>query len=89
MRISQGKHGSKLCVEALVYIVCFGFFFVDSAFLNVYVFFILVPIQDPEVMAAFQDVAQNPANISKYQNNPKIMALVTKLSAKFGASPQP
>lgn len=45
--------------------------------------------QDPEVMAAFQDVAQNPANISKYQNNPKIMALVTKLSSKFGASPQP
>ncbi|MEQ2173000.1 hypothetical protein GOODEAATRI_027162, partial [Goodea atripinnis] len=49
----------------------------------------LVQIQDPEVMAAFQDVAQNPANISKYQNNPKIMALVTKLSTKFGAPPQP
>jgi len=46
-------------------------------------------LKDPEVMAAFQDVAQNPANISKYQHNPKIMALVTKLSAKFGASPQP
>lgn len=46
-------------------------------------------IQDPEVMAAFQDVAQNPANISKYQNNPKVMALVTKLSAKFGPPPQP
>lgn len=48
-----------------------------------------IKLQDPEVMAAFQDVAQNPANIAKYQNNPKIMALVTKLSAKFGASPQP
>lgn len=46
-------------------------------------------MKDPEVMAAFQDVAQNPANIAKYQNNPKIMALVTKLSAKFGAPPQP
>lgn len=51
--------------------------------------FIHIYLQDPEVMAAFQDVAQNPANISKYQNNPKIMALVTKLSAKFGAPPQP
>lgn len=40
--------------------------------------------QDPEVMAAFQDVAQNPANMAKYQNNPKVMALITKLSAKFG-----
>ncbi|KAE8282937.1 Hsc70-interacting protein [Larimichthys crocea] len=50
---------------------------------------LLNAMKDPEVMAAFQDVAQNPANIAKYQNNPKIMALVTKLSAKFGASPQP
>ncbi|XP_039972263.1 hsc70-interacting protein isoform X2 [Xiphias gladius] len=50
---------------------------------------LLSAMKDPEVMAAFQDVAQNPANIAKYQNNPKIMALVTKLSAKFGASPQP
>ncbi|XP_047212915.1 hsc70-interacting protein-like isoform X1 [Girardinichthys multiradiatus] len=50
---------------------------------------LLNAMKDPEVMAAFQDVAQNPANISKYQNNPKIMALVTKLSAKFGAPPQP
>lgn len=50
---------------------------------------LLSAMKDPEVMAAFQDVSQNPANIAKYQNNPKIMALVTKLSAKFGASPQP
>lgn len=50
---------------------------------------LLNAMKDPEVMAAFQDVAQNPANISKYQSNPKIMALVTKLSAKFGAPPQP
>ncbi|XP_058509419.1 hsc70-interacting protein [Solea solea] len=50
---------------------------------------LLSAMQDPEVMAAFQDVSQNPANISKYQSNPKIMALITKLSAKFGASPQP
>uniref|UniRef100_A0A1A8GIT0 Suppression of tumorigenicity 13 (Colon carcinoma) (Hsp70 interacting protein) n=1 Tax=Nothobranchius korthausae TaxID=1143690 RepID=A0A1A8GIT0_9TELE len=50
---------------------------------------LLNAMKDPEVMAAFQDVAQNPANISKYQNNPKVMALITKLSSKFGASPQP
>lgn len=50
---------------------------------------LLNAMKDPEVMAAFQDVAQNPSNIAKYQNNPKIMALVTKLSSKFGASPQP
>ncbi|KAI1884544.1 hypothetical protein AGOR_G00227470 [Albula goreensis] len=45
---------------------------------------VLMAMKDPEVMAAFQDVAQNPANISKYQSNPKIMALITKLSSKFG-----
>lgn len=44
-------------------------------------------LQDPEVMAAFQDVAQNPANMSKYQNNPKVMSLISKLSAKFGSKP--
>ncbi|XP_041672858.1 hsc70-interacting protein [Cheilinus undulatus] len=58
-----------------------GEFFKDPELMNA--------MKDPEVMAAFQDVAQNPANIAKYQNNPKIMALVTKLSAKFGAPPQP
>ncbi|XP_060101379.1 hsc70-interacting protein isoform X2 [Heteronotia binoei] len=45
---------------------------------------VLAAMQDPEVMAAFQDVAQNPANVSKYQNNPKVMNLIGKLSAKFG-----
>ncbi|KAK7939405.1 hypothetical protein WMY93_002731 [Mugilogobius chulae] len=50
---------------------------------------LLNAMKDPEIMAAFQDVSANPANIAKYQNNPKIMALVSKLSAKFGASPQP
>ena len=41
-------------------------------------------LQDPEVMVAFQDVAQNPANMSKYQSNPKVMNLISKLLAKFG-----
>ncbi|XP_015274661.1 PREDICTED: hsc70-interacting protein [Gekko japonicus] len=48
---------------------------------------VLAAMQDPEVMAAFQDVAQNPANVSKYQNNPKVMNLIGKLSAKFGTQP--
>uniref|UniRef100_A0A3B3S935 ST13 Hsp70 interacting protein n=1 Tax=Paramormyrops kingsleyae TaxID=1676925 RepID=A0A3B3S935_9TELE len=47
---------------------------------------LLMAMKDPEVMAAFQDVAQNPANITKYQNNPKIMALISKLSTKFGGA---
>ena len=41
-------------------------------------------MQYPEVMVAFQDVAQNPANMSGYQSNPNVMNLMGKLSAKFG-----
>ncbi|TEA24448.1 hypothetical protein DBR06_SOUSAS11610044 [Sousa chinensis] len=46
---------------------------------------VLAGMQDPEVMVAFQDVAQNLANMSKYQSNPKVMNLISKLSAKFGS----
>lgn len=52
-------------------------------------FFLQTSFQDPEVMAAFSDVSKNPANIAKYQSNPKIMAIINKLSSKFGAPPQP
>ncbi|KAF3813809.1 hypothetical protein GH733_017788, partial [Mirounga leonina] len=45
---------------------------------------VLAAMQDPEVMVAFQDAAQNPANMSKYQSNPKVMNLISKLLAKFG-----
>uniref|UniRef100_A0A2K5D0N8 STI1 domain-containing protein n=1 Tax=Aotus nancymaae TaxID=37293 RepID=A0A2K5D0N8_AOTNA len=45
---------------------------------------VLAAVQDPEVMVAFQDVAQNPAHMSKYHSNPKVMNLISKLSAKFG-----
>ncbi|CAD7685635.1 unnamed protein product [Nyctereutes procyonoides] len=45
---------------------------------------VLTAMQNPEVMVAFQDVAQNPANMSKYQSNPKVINLISKLSAKFG-----
>ncbi|KAF3830960.1 hypothetical protein GH733_002198 [Mirounga leonina] len=43
---------------------------------------ILTARQDPEVTVAFQHVAQKPANMSKYQSNPKVMNLISKLSAK-------
>jgi suppressor of tumorigenicity protein 13 len=35
-------------------------------------------------MAAFQDIQANPANISKYKDNPKVKKVMEKLSAKFG-----
>lgn len=34
--------------------------------------------------AAFQDISTNPANMIKYQNNPKISAVIKKLATKFG-----
>ncbi|KDQ65256.1 Hsc70-interacting protein [Zootermopsis nevadensis] len=43
---------------------------------------------DPELAAAFQDITANPANFVKYQNNPKISAVITKLANKFGAMPE-
>ncbi len=33
---------------------------------------LLAGFDDPEVMRAVQDVAQNPANIQKYKNNKKV-----------------
>ncbi|XP_074649715.1 hsc70-interacting protein-like [Tubulanus polymorphus] len=41
---------------------------------------------DQEIAAAFQDVSQNPANMAKYQSNPKIMNVLTKLAEKMGFS---
>jgi suppressor of tumorigenicity protein 13 len=40
-------------------------------------------LQDPELAAAFQDISANPANIIKYQNNPRVSAIITKLVTKF------
>lgn len=45
---------------------------------------VMAAFQDPEVATAFQDISSNPANMMKYQGNPKVMALVTKLMAKMG-----
>ena len=42
--------------------------------------------QDPEVSAALQDISSNPANIAKYQDNPKIKSIIEKMTAKFGGA---
>lgn len=44
---------------------------------------------DPEVTAAMGDIFSNPANISKYQNNPKIMNVLMKFysQAESGGVP--
>lgn len=43
---------------------------------------ILNAFKDPEVAAALQDIMTNPSNIGKYQNNPKVMNLVTKIAGQ-------
>lgn len=40
---------------------------------------LLNAFKDPELAAAFQDIVSNPANIVKYQSNPKIMKLISKV----------
>lgn len=35
-------------------------------------------------MAAFQDVSQNPENMSKYTGIPKVKKILDKLANKFG-----
>ena len=37
-------------------------------------------LSDPEVAAAFEDIESNPANLMKYQGNPKVMKLLTKIA---------
>ena len=41
---------------------------------------LLESLSDPEVAAAFEDITSNPANIMKYQGNPKVMKLLTKMA---------
>ncbi|XP_058452080.1 hsc70-interacting protein 1-like [Malaya genurostris] len=47
---------------------------------------ILNAFKDPEVAAALQDIMSNPSNIAKYQNNPKVMNLVTKIAGQASQS---
>ena len=44
----------------------------------------MAAFSDPEVAAAFRDITSNPANMAKYQNNPKVMQLINKMASKFG-----
>merc|ERR1719320_630807 len=47
-------------------------------------------MKNPKVMAALQDIMKNPANISKYQNDPEIMGVISRLAAKMqGAGGMP
>ncbi|XP_045473977.1 putative protein FAM10A4 [Harmonia axyridis] len=47
---------------------------------------VMTALQDPEISAAFRDISVNPANLMKYQSNPKIMALFLKLTSKMKGS---
>lgn len=50
---------------------------------------ILAAFQDPEVAAAFQDISRNPMNIGKYQSNPKIKNIMSKMAMKMGGPAPP
>lgn len=41
-------------------------------------------MNDPEVAEAFKDIGQNPANLLKYQNNPKVMKFIQAFQKKMG-----
>lgn len=45
----------------------------------------MAAMKDPETSAALMDIMQNPMNIMKYQNNPKVLKLMQKLQG-LGAS---
>ncbi|XP_049836678.1 putative protein FAM10A4 [Schistocerca gregaria] len=47
---------------------------------------IVEAFKDPELAAAFRDISTNPANMVKYQNNPKVVAAMEKLTAKFSGA---
>merc|ERR1711963_938238 len=46
-------------------------------------------LSDPEVAQAFSEITQNPANLMKYQGNPKVMKLITKMASKMGGGMPP
>jgi len=41
---------------------------------------------DPEVAQAFQEISSDPSKILQYQDNPKVKAVIEKLSKKFGGA---
>lgn len=47
---------------------------------------LMAAFNDPEIAAAFEDITQNPGNILKYQGNPKVMKVLTKMASSMGGS---
>lgn len=47
---------------------------------------VIEAFRDPSVAEAFKDISTNPTNILKYQNNPKVMALINKMATRFGGA---
>eukprot|EP00043_Microstomoeca_roanoka_P012780 m.124260 g.124260 ORF g.124260 m.124260 type:complete len:365 (-) comp15589_c0_seq3:246-1340(-) len=45
---------------------------------------LLTALQDPEMMPVIQDLMANPMNFFKYQSNPKVARLMSKVFNKFG-----
>lgn len=45
--------------------------------------------ENPKMMAAFQDIMSNPSSISKYANDPEVMAALGSLTSKFGGGAMP
>jgi len=41
-------------------------------------------LSNPKVLAALQDIMKNPANISKYQNDPDVMKVIQKMTKMSG-----
>lgn len=65
------------------------FFFCECLTLDtthIILFLLRANLQDPSVAEAFKDISTNPTNLFKYQNNPKIMALINKMASKFGGA---
>jgi len=46
---------------------------------------LLSGFDDPEVMAAVDDVAKNPQNIAKYKHNRKVQQFYAAMGAMMGA----
>jgi suppressor of tumorigenicity protein 13 len=44
---------------------------------------LMAAFSDPDIMTALQDVMTNPANLAKYQANPKIAPVIAKMMGKF------
>lgn len=39
-----------------------------------------------QMLAAFQDIMSNPANMAKYKDDPEVAEAISKLSSKFGGA---